>query len=551
MEAKEDKNEALANILNLYSRKHFTATQGYTIHLNDMNGKQKAQWVYAEGQNAPISGVRYLYENHETPSNFSASSQPGRTKGKLNNEVVVIRPDGTVGRETIGVEVDLVNDFRENKTVTHIPGVNANLATFIIGIFPAMIPIPLPDYSYSEDQFKSASTTKVINTFGILKETIAYDAGASVSTKNLAWDESTGEVLLTETVDEYNDHYFTLNYPAHWYYKGMAQTSLNIGFKGAFSAVSSGVYALTLPSGYTSSKFLIPGDEVILSNNQKAWVNYVGGNQFTMIDANGTAISGATGELMVIRSGHRNLQSAGVMNVTLMRNPLIEPTSGNLISSLGSEFLKATSGDWAKWKIINAGAVDYSEKWIPPCECDVNTVNGGVYNAYLLNVRGVWRTKSSRTYLTGRNNQGELTPRRQGFFMKFSPMYALSSGNYWFKDFNDWTYVAEVAQFSPYGFELENKDALDRYSAAQYGYNNTFPMAVGANTKYTELGFDGFEDYGFDGCISNAHFKFENLQTGTGLTTQESHSGKHSMLVGAGKRATMNKNTDCTSPAHP
>ena len=44
LEAKEDKNEALASILNLYVRKHFTATQGYVIHLNDMNGKQKAQW---------------------------------------------------------------------------------------------------------------------------------------------------------------------------------------------------------------------------------------------------------------------------------------------------------------------------------------------------------------------------------------------------------------------------------------------------------------------------------------------------------------------------
>lgn len=549
MEAEEDKQEALANLLNLFTRKHFTASQGYTIHLNDMNGKQKAQSVYAEGQLAAISGVKYLYDNHETPNNFSASATPGRAKGRLNNKVVVIRPDGSVGRETIGVEVDVVNDFRENYTNTKVPGINANLATFFVGIIPGMVPIPLPDMSESEDKFRSVSTTKVINTFGILKETIAFDAGASVSTRNLAWDASTGEVLLTETVDEFSDKYYTLNYPSHWYYQGMAQAARNINFERAMTEVTSGNYALTLPSGYTSSDFLLAGDEVILDNNQLGWVKSVAGNQFHLIDEAGATISGATGKVRVIRSGHRNLQSAGIMNVTLMRNPLIDVPSGNIITALGPNFLKSLTGGWENWKIINAGAVDYSDVWEPPCECETD-VSGGIYNPYVMNAKGVWRTKSSRTYLTGRNFESEVTPRTQGFFTQFAPMYQQSNYGNWMKDFNDWTFVAEVTEYSPYGFELENKDALERHSAAQYGYNNTFPMAVGANTKYSEMGFDGFEDYGFDGCVENGHFDFRGA-VGLDVDPDNSHTGKHSLKVGGNSQVTMNKVLGCPTESQP
>jgi hypothetical protein len=269
-----------------------------------------------------------------------------------------------------------------------------------------------------------------------------------------------------------------------------------------------------------------------------------------MIDENGTSFTGISGEkLKVVRSGKRNLQSAGIMNVTLMRNPLLNEQNGTLVNELGTGFLKAAQNDWEDWRIINAGAVDYSDVWESPCECGVEE---GISNPYRMNERGVWRTKSSRTYLTGRNNQAEVTPRQQGFFDGFSPMYQQTNYGNWIKDFTDWTFVAEVTTFSPYGFELENKDALDRSSAAQYGYNNTFPMAVGANTKYSEIGFDGFEDYGFDGCESNAHFNFrESIDVDQNISDDEFHTGKHSLRVGGNSRVTMSKQIDCPTPPQP
>jgi hypothetical protein len=544
MDAMEDKANALDNILGLNVRKHFTASQGYLIHVNDMNGKQKAQWVYAEGQDAPISGVEYLYESTSLPNGYNASMDPSANAGKLNNNVRVINPDGTIEMKTIGVEIDVVNDFRENATRSETMGLNTNLAAFLVATFPALVPIPIPDYSRTSDQFRSVVTTKVINTFGILKETIAYDAGASVSTKNLAWDAVTGEVLVTETVDEYSDKYYTFNYPAHWYYKGMDQAAKNIGLRGTLTTGSgTGFYNISGISPNLPEDFLIIGDELSLAGSSETigWVREINGTNILLIDESGDPITDALGAFEVVRSGHRNLQSAGIMNVTLMENPLIKP-NGNYFSSIPAAYLKVT--DWNKAKIINAGAVDYSDRWKAGCECGVN-LTSGTYNPYVVNERGVWRTKSSRTYLTGRNKQDTLTPRREGFFTSFAPMYQTSTSGNWYKNMSNWTFVAEVTQYSPFGFELENRDALDRHSAAQYGYNNTFPMAVGANTQYREIGFDGFEDYGFDGCASDAHFSFKDASY-SGLDSLNAHTGRHSFKVLASDTARLNKKLDCT-----
>lgn len=537
----EDKQEALDNILKLNIKKHFTASQGYVIHLNDMNGKQKSQRVYAEGQESAISGVDYIYETNSTDPAFNASTSSNLTKGKLNNEVTVISPNGMISKQTIGVEVDVVNDFRENKTTSITAGVNINLATFMVGVVPIIVPIPIPDYSKSEDSFRSVSTTKVINTFGILKETIAYEAGTAVSTKNLAYDSETGEVLVTETVDEFNDKYYSLNYPAHWFYKGMAQASINLGLSGTMTPVGSS-YTMNNIGNNQLNMFLIEGDEIAISNSgvyQKGWISKITGNTFSIIDANGSPIIGVNGAFKITRSGHRNLQSAGIMNVTLMRNPL-KDLGGNDMVSLTTTHLM--SSNWVDWKIINAGAVDYSDKWKVGCDC-VENMTGGVYNPFLVNEKGVWRTKSSRTYLTGRN-RNDVTPRREGFFTSFSPMYKLSNNSGWYKDLSDWTFVSEVSSFSQFGFELENKDALNRYSAAQYGYNNTLPMAVGANTRYREIGFDGFEDYGFAGCSVNAHFNFKDAP-GQTLSSSQSHTGKKSLQVNSNSQITINKKISC------
>lgn len=554
LQASDDRRDLLQNLLKLNVKKHFTASQGYVVHLNDMNGKQKSQRVYAEGQDEYISGVDHLYDNYSTPADYNSTMYPERNKGILNNLVTVIYPDGTVKLKTIGVEEDVVNDFMANESKTVIQGINTNLATFFVGIIPGVVPIPLPDYAKAEDKFRGVSTTKVINTFGILKETVAYDAGAKVSTRNLAWDALTGEVLVTETTDEFSDKIYTFNQPAHWYYTGMGQAAFNLGFEGSLTSIGSGVYTLQSITGYANKDFITEGDELAYVENglyKRVWVSSFSGANFKLIDENGAnAVIANNTAVEIVRSGRRNLQTAGIMDVNLMTNPIPVLNAGNnYTNQLGTNFLMGST--WDQWKIVSAGAVEYSDNWPVDCECGTRKTVG-IVNPFLLNERGVWRTKKSHTYLTGRFAQPTATPRADGFFRKFEPMYRMQSGNFWSLNTTNWTSVSMITKYSPYGFELENQDALGRYSAAQYGYNNTFPMAVGANTKYKEIGFDGFEDYGFEGCPYSPHFKFDaRIQSGATsgdaviVSPDRSHSGKYSMKVKPRERATITRKLNC------
>jgi len=105
---------------------------------------------------------------------------------------------------------------------------------------------------------------------------------------------------------------------------------------------------------------------------------------------------------------------------------------------------------------------------------------------------------------------------------------------------NRWTFASAVTQYSPYGAELENKDALNRYSSAQYGYNYTLPTAVSSNSQYRSMGFDGFEDYvTTDATDDHFGFKAWEAENSGSYSTTTSHTGRASIAVAPGKKATL------------
>lgn len=546
LSVEEDEPNVLGQLLSINHKKHLTLSQGYLIHLNDMNGKMKSQRVYAEGKPEAISGVDYHYDQFgsadvEAPDLLKIVSN---NIGKINNTVKVLYPNGVVADKALGQEFDVINDFREKESVTKVVGVNANVATFLVGLIPGIVPLPLPDYARHEDNLSMSTTTKVINTFGIQREVVAYDAGAAVSTKNLLWDANTGEVLLTETVNEYGDNYYSLNLPAYWHYKGMGMAYENLG---TTLPVVDGGGTFSLGEGLVESAFLNNGDEVILggiidgniSVTDKAWVHDVSPSSFKLIDKTGADIVlGAATHLRVLRSGKRNLQPTSMGSVVMQINPLDFVTAGNLPMN----FLE--SADWSTLNMVNAGAVEFNDDWTLQCECGMDP-DAEISNPYFNNTKGVWRANRSWLYLTGRHHATDNpSPRNDGFYSDFKPFYrfngsgweiaeeGVSGATYTSKE-ETWTFTSEVTQYSPYGFELENADALDRFSAAQYGYNFSFPLSVGANSEYSEMGYDGFEDYSFSGCPENEHFGFRDAEGGV-IDDTESHTGKKSMRVAAG-----------------
>lgn len=555
LEPLEDSNPLLMSLLQVNIVKHLTVSQGYLIHLNDMNGKMKSQRVYAEGQTEAISGVDYLYDHHTSPNPEDWLEEEENmnlvldNKGRLKNLVPTIDPNGQVSLKDIGVEYNIVNDFREMRSLSTTIGMDINAAFYTIGPIPVAIPVPIPKYARHADQLRIATTTKIINSYGILRATVAYDAGAVVSTRNLAWDSETGEVLVTETVNEFDDKYYSMNYPAHWYYKGMGQAAFNSGLSTPIvPGVGAGNYK-TVEVAPAETYFHL-GDEVLIRDEtglRLGWIDELTGTEFSLIDVNGNdlTLTGAI-SMRVIRSGRRNIQSTSMGSLVMMENP-VGIISGGVANNIFD------TEDWSEFKIVNTGAVEFRDDWALQCECAIDNVNE-IYNPYRFNTLGIWRAYKSHLYLTGRHQDATASPRMDGFYNSYASFYEYNDGWQIAPDaYSKWTFTSEVTQYSPYGFELENADALARYSAAQYGYNFSFPLAVAANSKYAEMGFDGFEDYNFDGCPDNEHFGFRGNLTpddfepedGVGLTKAKSHTGRYSLRIPAGQNVENTYRIDC------
>lgn len=565
-----DKSTALASLLNLNVKNHITLSQGFSVHTNDMDGKIKNQKVYGEGQIEPISGVDY---NYSTITDVQTSNT-----GKLNNTIQTIDSKGAISNKLVGVDYDVINDFRESTTTTTTAGVHFNLATLPFTIFVVVVPTPIPSYSKHEDQIRTATTTKVIHSSGILSEKVAFDSGSKVATKNLAWDADTGEVLLTQTTNEYNDNYFSFNFPAYWNYAGMGQAAKNAELTSEIEK-SGDAYKFKGTATIKPSDYLIDGDEVWVTGlnaegfkqNIRAWIVKLSDTNFKLLDINGSLIKNieSKGKIKVIRSGYHNMQMASMASITSMRNPLYKYDANNNITGIRTLIAAADSLSvpTANDRIVNASAIEYNDTWPSQCECnlpkmvfangilqyeyekaatsDDDTDADNFYNPYLYNVLGNWRANKSYAYLTGRNYTIDPTPRKTGFFTDFASFYLFENNKWAIKNTEKWTYASEVTQYNPYGQEVENKDALNRYSSAIYGYNNRFPVAVASNTKYNELASDGFEDYNSnsDECTKASHFdyKAQLKQNDISISSSQSHTGRKSLRIAPGKKATVKK----------
>ncbi|MEO5645218.1 MAG: hypothetical protein ABIS12_17990 [Bacteroidia bacterium] len=521
MEHVEDKTDpfSITSILYTESRNHMTATQGFSIELNDMSGKPKKEMVFQEGQTTPITSVEYIYE----------SLPYGNGSFRLDNTATVIDKIGNVSNAQIGVFYDVSADMRQQLTDVSGSSAQINLDIFVFPLLPAPIPVLLiwPSSSHEETQFRSATMTKVIQRFGILKEVIAKDLGSVVSTQNLAYDAETGQLLLTSATTDYNDIVYSMTYPAHWYYDGMGMAYKNIGFyvNGAtFDA--NGIASIT-----GASNNFVAGDELETGLGYKAWVTNVTQNSITAVNKYGYVITGTT-NIKVIRSGRRNLFATPISSIATRSNPL-NHFRQNIFDN-----------------VLQASSAEFSNQWRTFCDCfdehDSRLPNST--NPYVLGLLGNWRMKRSLLFLSPRsqsNYDNNTNIRQDGVFTSYTPFYMIQN-NIWKSDDRNWTHTSEVTEFSPYGSELENRDALGRYSAATFGYSQTLPTAVAANSRYREIGSDNFEDYGFSSC-ADKHFKF--IDTSNAVVADASHTGRYSIKVSSGSPITMNKNLSVCDPA--
>jgi len=174
----------------------------------------------------------------------------------------------------------------------------------------------------------------------------------------------------------------------------------------------------------------------------------------------------------------------------------------------------------------------------------------GSFNPYYKDILGNWRPKSQFVYQVNRENiagntsiKGSTNIRKSGAYSVFNPFWKYNtSSTFWEQNPSGdakWIAANEVTYFNSKGLEVENKDALSRYSSALFGYLESMPVAVASNSRYREIASDGFEDYGFniecntgDTC-NKGHFNFKKLLNGNTIDTTSlyAHTGKFSLKL--------------------
>ncbi|MCK9210123.1 MAG: hypothetical protein M0P61_04720 [Ignavibacteriaceae bacterium] len=505
---------------------YITLSQGFSIILNDMHGKQKATRNY-NSNGALISSEQFEY----------------KVAGALN---LINSTDSIYQSDKLGISVSGICDSRKTEHSTTVIGVNTNLDMAFAPLVPLTLFIPLPDMSVENSRINTVAFNKIVNKKGILTKKTVTENGASVSTENLLFDDKTGYVVLSKTTNEFNDTLFKFHYPAHWIYEGLSAGYISSDLEFNCVQVASTNYFTVLPSVFNA---LGVGDEII-SAGTKYWITnkQSTGNKIKIESA--TLGSPVTSICRVLRPGRKNqlMQEAGT--VVTHVNPMI----ANHIdfSQNGSDA-----------QIINASMQEFSDARVKYCDCDSikgqsNPNSNGSpssANPYVTGERGNWYPTTTWSYLTDRK-RGDVAPyatniRADGVFNSYQNFwrYQLPNPNFsndtipmWHRFTTGWQWVETVTKKDVNGLTLETRDVLDRHNALMTGYKNKLVVAEVGNAKINEIFFDGLEDWNYQPITSYCDptsFCTPKSLDWTGilsLDSNESHTGKYSGKLAASGR---------------
>jgi len=239
---------------------NFQATQGYTFIFNDMHGKPKSveHYVY-QPQGKNLQEISYTQYGYNTSG------------GQLNNNVNCLVYDPASNRmieqtEQLGEEADITVDTRQKDEQSRNENLNTNLNTSIAFLLPIPIPWIFPWSGTYENEFQSATATKIIQQYGILTQVKNYNEGALTIVNNEVFDPNTGQVVVSSVNNEFQDKQYNVNIPAYWGMTNMGPAYTNIGYQDTVNSMSiDGSRYGHLNVGAPRNQYYNIGDELLVS----------------------------------------------------------------------------------------------------------------------------------------------------------------------------------------------------------------------------------------------------------------------------------------------
>lgn len=351
-------------IVNVVTRK-MKAAQGYLFKKYSFHGKMKSTKTY--------SASSYDVENMLSPdSRALVSGQVYEYFGMKSNGVInhnemnlpVMTNLHTIGTKALGVEMDVSTETRQIDEDYYHGNLSFDVTVGFFGFTVVPFAAVFPTITTMTGELKTHVTSKVIKYPAVVKRTISYQDGIWHGTENLAFNEHSGQPLITRTWDSYDKvdvnfggtdeihsgAYTQYNVPAYWEYANMDQKAKGEGYiietdSDLIINDQSGQREITLefPDGYDSDNVFSEGDLISLgideSNNGSSKLLFHVSNVFIACDGilktiltlkpvyfNGTLYSSddyfkiSIKNLEIIRSGRNNTANSNIASFTTYGN---------------------------------------------------------------------------------------------------------------------------------------------------------------------------------------------------------------------------------------
>jgi hypothetical protein len=307
-----------------------------------------------------------------------------------------------------------------------------------------------------------------------------------------------------------------------------------LGFSTTINIPASGVYYVGF-SGDDNFHYAIDGNALPETSGLVYWYMYPvyltsGSHQLSMNGVNVTLPDGST---------ESDATNPGGMALEIYQNTesqLKNATSTASVNIVFSSRSLINNTNLQSFRTINGAQVYHF------------TYNYGI-NPYITGFLGNWRPSQTLVFQQSRADGKLISSTTAGVDVK--------DAGYITKFFNYWTYnpatlmwtinpsggrwvaANTVTLYDQYGQQLENMDALGRYSAATFGFNGELPTAVASNAMNREIYDNAFEDTKFtpgalivDTCTTHEFIEPSTARNISMFVTDSlSHSGNYSVLM--------------------
>jgi len=299
--------------VNTFLKKQW-ATQGFSFVLNNMHGQPKRVASYTGDYTDIVRLEKSAVVSEQVFEYYDPADQVD----------VMISPFGATEKRSIGREVDVT--LAQKQVIEDMKDANVEL-DFSIGIFPLIVPVPIPFatampfLTTTEGGVSTHATSKVIRYPAIVKKTTTYQDGIYHVSEPLAFDASTGRPVATRSYDEFTGTYVSQEIKAGWEYKALRDksSSENIFVEGSFTLNG---HNLNMQSTDICNLTLFtPGDMVELNEGSGA-VYHVRGVDFASQSLKLTPSQEMTftpltvNKVTVIHSGRINNLNASISQIT-------------------------------------------------------------------------------------------------------------------------------------------------------------------------------------------------------------------------------------------